>query len=293
LARERLTAGEREEALASATSALRLSPDDPEALTLHARSLLDLRRHREALADAERLVELNSESADAWALRAWVESTMGPERARDAVFAAAQALVLDSRCALAYAAIASAELGRTRFKESYEAAERALAIDPDMAKALRLRGSARYYLLRDAGQPLDAAYADLERAVEIDPHDVSTWHMLGFFAFQERRYEQAERYLDRAVAGRDHTSDHFYRGWSRMNLGELDGAEEDFTRGLEIGIENQIARCYALRSSVRYQRGRLAEAAADAKRGLEAIRPDTEPWVRPWLERILTQARSR
>lgn len=126
-------------------------------LYLRARALFLARRK---LADAEQLLQQalqqDPEFAKAWELRAAVNSLMHEYKA---------------------SVLGAAELGR----RSAEYAERALALDPQSSLALATLANIR----STAGRSLDATadfvstVADLERAIEIDPHNVNAMNWLG------------------------------------------------------------------------------------------------------------------
>jgi adenylate cyclase len=126
-------------------------------LYLRARALFLARRD---LAEAERLlqksVEQDPDFAKAWELRAAVTSLMHEYQASD---------------------LGAAELDQ----RSLDHARRALALDPDGSMALATLANVRSSAGRAAREPADfvAVVADLERAIEIDPHNVSARNWLG------------------------------------------------------------------------------------------------------------------
>jgi TolB-like protein/Tfp pilus assembly protein PilF len=126
-------------------------------LYLRARALFLARRD---LAEAERLLqqalEQDADFAKAWELRAAVNSIMHEYR--------------DST-------LGAAELGR----RSAEYARRALSLDPDSSMALATLANVRSTAGRGMRERADFAgiVADLERAIEIDPHNSSAMNWLG------------------------------------------------------------------------------------------------------------------
>ncbi len=126
-------------------------------LYLRARALFLARRD---LAEAERLLqqalEQDAAFAKAWELRAAVNSIMHEYR--------------DST-------LGAAELGR----RSAEYARRALSLDPDSSMALATLANVRSTAGRGMRERADFAgiVADLERAIEIDPHNSSAMNWLG------------------------------------------------------------------------------------------------------------------
>jgi tetratricopeptide (TPR) repeat protein len=70
-------AGKPAQAYASATSALKLSPDDPDLLIGHAIAALALQRYAEAEADLSHAIDLDPRRADALVLRATARRNLG------------------------------------------------------------------------------------------------------------------------------------------------------------------------------------------------------------------------
>ncbi len=166
-------------------------------------------------ADALRAVEeyraaiaLDQRYADAYARIGWVYSLFRnwnwhvPGVSRDSViglaFAAAQqALRLDSASALAWFADASARAERNdlTFVGVERSLDRALSLDPRLAEAHWLHANVR---LRtgDAAGFREAAH----RALELEPERPITLAFLGLDMLAERRYAEARRWMDSAVA---------------------------------------------------------------------------------------------
>jgi TolB-like protein/tetratricopeptide (TPR) repeat protein len=116
-----------------------------------------------------------------------------------------QALELDSDFAEAHAALAQA-YGARQFRfgdglvwlDSAETtARRALALDPNLAKAHRLVGIARYF----SGRPRDAL-PYFERALELQPGSPEAMNSLGLANFSLGRTDEAVRWLRRSARDR-------------------------------------------------------------------------------------------
>jgi len=111
--------------------------------------------------------------------------------------AAATALRLDSLSADAWMATAALRVFRNpmTFAGAEEAFRRALALDPRNAEAWHLFGVTLASLGRDS-----AAVAALQQALELEPERVITLYNFGFLLNIQRRYAEARRFEDSAVA---------------------------------------------------------------------------------------------
>ncbi len=80
-------------------------------------------------------------------------------------------------------------------KEAKELLTTYLETNPDHAEALRHRGKALAAL-----QDYDAALADLNRSIELDPEEHESYAVLGVMFLQQEKYEESVAALDRAIA---------------------------------------------------------------------------------------------
>ena len=154
---------------------------------------------REAVLHYEQAVRLDPNFAQAWARLAMAWGIFGGARAawprvREA---AAQALALDPGLPDAHLAngllyYRSPEQDLQRAEEAFR---RALELQPNYTEALRWFG----VVLRRRGD-MQAAAAVLQRDADLDPRHVGAQFDAGATFMRLRRYEEAERYLQRNLA---------------------------------------------------------------------------------------------
>lgn len=160
--------------------------------------------------------------------------------------------------------------------------------------------------IRSAGhlraQAFDAAIADADAAIALDPAYADAWYYRGYAHEESGRASEAARDFDQAIAlglqpgaafrarGRlkflngdfagayddfaqiltatpDDAEAWRLRGASAAVLERFDVAESDFSRAIALNPEDQ--RAFSGRGYVRYLTSRYAEAAADLKRALQ------------------------
>ncbi|MDH4165741.1 MAG: tetratricopeptide repeat protein [Gammaproteobacteria bacterium] len=159
----------------------------------------DLRKARELL---ERAVALDPGFAEAHGRLAVVTAVQynrndhSAERLAQSERAIARALGLDPQLPSAYFAKAHNEYWvHQRFEVALADLDRALAREPNYAEALTMRG----WLYRRLGR-WDEMLAAFMRAVELNPRHPDVLQSAGQAAAWLRRYAEAARYYDRAVA---------------------------------------------------------------------------------------------
>jgi type IV pilus assembly protein PilF len=176
------------------------------------------------------------------------------------------------RRAQARLALASAYFEQGQAETALEEVERALAADPQSAPAYGLRGLA----LASLGQA-NAAQASFERALQLDAHSADAMHNFGWFLCQQQRWDESERWLQRALAQPG------YRGTARSLLAlgvcqararRWEAAEGHLARALELEPANTAAslslaevllkRGDAERARLQLQRVGASPARADA-----------------------------
>ena len=158
-----------------------------------------------------------------------------PGLSRDSVLARAEtdahrALALDSSSAVAWLAEGAERM--ERFARTMEGAVpalgRSVAIDPRQADALHLLGVAQVTLGHDS-----AGITALMQALALDPGRAITLAWMGIESFHLRRYREALRWYDSALA----VAPAFplaliRRAAARLNLGDTAGALDDAREGL-------------------------------------------------------------
>ena len=155
--------GRLEEALSAFDRALALKPDVA-VFNNRGNVLKGLGRLDEALASFDRALALEPQNAAVCYNRALTLQQMGrPEQALEAF---ARASLLKPDFAPGWASRALLAQGLRRHDEALQSYGRLLALEPDNAGALAARG----YLFWDRYRNFEAAVADLERAVALDPN---------------------------------------------------------------------------------------------------------------------------
>ncbi len=255
-------------------------PEDGRAHYYRGRALHDARRTRESEKEATRAIECDWGDPDARQLRAAIRSDrrdyagavedldvgIGVEPARSAIWASRAA----AKCLLKDLPGAQADI------------DEALRRDPAMLDRHLLRAS----LLRAKGDG-DGAMAEYARAIEADPKSSRPLISRGVMKFEQRDFRGALEDFERAVAIEPTPIAHLDRGNARRELGDLDGAEADFSRAIELHAE--YATAYDRRSSLRLKRGDLPGAEADISRLIE-LTPDS---VRAFVLRGTVRARQK
>lgn len=116
--------------------------------------------------------------------------------------------------------------------------KQALAVDPGYAEAYDLRGLI-FMRLNDAR----AAEDSFRRAIALNPRDANPHHNLGWLMCQEKRYEEAQRSFDAAMAnptygGRAKTL--MAQGVCQARAGRIPEAEQSLSRSYELDPGNPV-----------------------------------------------------
>lgn len=154
------------------------------------------------------------------------------------------------------------DLGRSleragQFDRAVAVFQRLLALDQDHADASNYLG----YMLAERGERLTEAKKLIERALKIDPENGAYLDSLGWVYYQLKQYENAARWLDRALAVEEETlrqTDpnspivdglrenlaviHEHAGDAAQKMGDLDRASHHYERAIEFDPDNQTLR---------------------------------------------------
>ncbi|WP_332813776.1 type IV pilus biogenesis/stability protein PilW [Ramlibacter sp.] len=128
-----------------------------------------------------------------------------------------------------------------------------IAADPTFSDAHNLRGLV-YMRLNDAGQ----AEESFKRAVSLNPRDASATHNLGWLQCQQRRFPEADRSFDQALANPlypDRAKTLMAKGLCQAQAGQPAEAEKSLAHAYEIDAGNPIVG-YNL-AALLYKRGEL------------------------------------
>ncbi len=154
------------------------------------------------------------------------------------------------------------DLGRSleragQFDRAVAIFQRLLALDQDHAEASNYLG----YMLAERGERLTEAKKLIERALKIDPENGAYLDSLGWVYYQLKQYENAARWLDRALAVEEEAlrqTDpnspivdglrenlaviHEHVGDAAQKMGDLSRASHHYERAMEFDPENQTLR---------------------------------------------------
>lgn len=154
------------------------------------------------------------------------------------------------------------DLGRSleragQFDRAVSIFQRLLALDQDHADASNYLG----YMLAERGERLTEAKKLIERALKIDPENGAYLDSLGWVYYQLKQYENAARWLDRALAVEEEAlrqTDpnspvveglrenlaviHEHAGDAARKMGDFDRASHHYERALEFDPDNQTLR---------------------------------------------------
>jgi tetratricopeptide (TPR) repeat protein len=160
-------------AIADLTDALRLKPDDSEALENRGLAFLALGDFRHAIHDFDRVVDLKPSSADALRERCWARAVSGRDL-DDALADCDQALTLKPGDATARDARCFVEYRTAAYAAAIADCTAVLAANPKHASPLYLRGLAKLKTNDATG-----GKADITAAKALDPSIADTYTAYG------------------------------------------------------------------------------------------------------------------
>lgn len=170
--------------------------------------------------------------------------------------------------------LAGAYFGQGQHATALDEVKRALTVDPQHVPALSLRG-----MIYAAMSEYELAEASLREALRLKPDDADTLHNHGWFLCQRRRFDEARRQFEAAMAVPQ------YRGQARTLLaaglcearaGELQTAQIILQRSFDLEPGNP-ATSFNL-AEVMMRRGELERAFYHVQRlnqTPELVRPET------------------
>ncbi|HLY46731.1 MAG TPA: tetratricopeptide repeat protein [Stellaceae bacterium] len=177
---------QREAALEAFDRALRLRPDDPQALSNRSVVLGELGRFAEALACLDRALASRSDFPEAWSNRG--NALRGLLRHDEALANYDRALALQPLYPEAWSNRGNALYDTRRFEEALASYDRALAINPGYAPALSNRGVVLSALRRQ-----EEALASFDKALSIEPHYADCHHNRGLLLLLHGRFAEGWR----------------------------------------------------------------------------------------------------
>ena len=152
--------------------------------------------------------------------------------------------------------LASLYFGRGQYSTALDEVRQALAARPDLPEGHGLRG-----LILAAMGEVSAAEDSLRRAIQLAPNDGGALHNHGWFLCQQRRYGDAEKQFNAALAlpqYRDGVRTMLAQGVCQARAGRLQEAERSLSRSFELDPANPVT-AFNL-SEVLLQRGELERA---------------------------------
>ncbi len=132
-------------------------------------------------------------------------------------------------------------------------------------------------LVLQAKGELAAALVEFERALELEPDDVTVLTNLGACLVQKGELARAVEVLARALGQAPSAAGFQNRGAAKHRLGDLDGAHADFSDA--IGYDPESAAAWSNRALVRRDAGNLEGALADSDRATALAPRDAKVWI--------------
>jgi tetratricopeptide (TPR) repeat protein len=252
------------EAVASFDRALRIRPDDAEALYNRALVLKAMKRFDAALIDFERILALHPRDVEALCNCGIVLFELS--RFDSAVLSFDRALAIRPDHAQAHNSRGVALHALRRFDEAVASYDRALFLKPDYVEAFNNRGNALKALER-----FDEALASYDRALALRPDYAEALNNRGNALMNLGRPDEALAGYDRALALKfDYAEAFNNRGNALLSLKRPDQALASYDRALELNPDN--AEAFANRGRALMSLRRPGEALASYDRAL-AVRP--------------------
>ena len=204
---------------------------------MRARLLRDSRRFPEAVAALHQHLAADPDSFLAHYELAVTRFLEG-DSYRKALEDIEKAIALSPENASAHAIRSAILLGLDRDKEALAAADAAVGLDPEFAFAWVCRGKA---LL--ATHVLGEAEAAARKALELDPDFSDASNLLSTVLRLQKRFGEAEVEIDRHLARDPENAWTFATaGWTALNRGQRDKAEQLFRESLRLDPELEHAR---------------------------------------------------
>jgi tetratricopeptide (TPR) repeat protein len=263
------------DALPAVEAALKLSPENREALLLHSVLLLGRGQCEPALASISKITANNPRDLQAWHNRGVILTRL--ERFQDAVTSYEHALAVAPN-AESWDGHGSALQLLGRYDEALRSFDNALTLAPRFVGALCHRGS----VLMDLKRYADAV-SSFEAALSLSPDTFEAWSNRGSALYEMQRMPEALESYDRALALRPrHAPDWVNRGKALEVLERVEDAVASYDRALSIAPDN--AEAWYARSLTLRSMHKFAEALDDVDKAL-AIDPTARRALvqRAWL----------
>lgn len=235
LARALRAAGKLEAALDVTEQALKVSPDDPNWLSIKTSVLSDLGRADEAVVILDQLLLKHPKQAEAWLDRGLIFQSQGNWIA--ALESYQKARASNPTIASHHLHEAQALLVLNRNQEAREAFDRVVQIDANMVAGHLGRGMAMLRLHNVVGALLSG-----DKARQLDPNSAQAHYILGCGEAELGHLEQGLSFLDEALQrDADHADTHFAKGEILQKLNRYEEAAQLFTRARELNPKLSMA----------------------------------------------------
>lgn len=152
--------------------------------------------------------------------------------------------------------LAALYFGRGQYETALDEVKLALAAKPDLASAHNLRGL--IYAAMGEERLADESFL---RALQLNPRDADTMHNRAWFLCQNRRYDEADRSFEQALAQpqyRDASRSLMAQGVCHARAGKLVEAEQKLMRAYEYDSSNPTTSLNL--AEVLYRRGDFERA---------------------------------
>jgi tetratricopeptide (TPR) repeat protein len=253
--------GQVREATALMERALAQQPTNIDYLYEYGRLLIDGDRAEEAVAIGQRAIEANPNDPRGYALRARAMDLSGDSA--NAIPVAQAGLQIDSFFAPLYTALSSAYGSINRYQQALQAGARAVELDPNDPNARRVYA----FALINVGER-DAAIAQLEQAVALNPTAPSPYFELAFQYRAAQRFEEAIATYEAVLAMGPEEST---RARAYLRLCQTYWTVRDDAQAIgycddALAADPSLAEAYAQRGQVRYSRRNYEGAIEDFER---------------------------
>jgi tetratricopeptide (TPR) repeat protein len=227
-ARARIGIRDFQGAIADTNQAIRLNPKSRPAYTFRLQARFELQDWQGIIADANQDIQLNPKDHLAYTFRARARHQLNDWRG--AIADATQAIQLEPKSALGYQIRAEAHLGLKDWQGAIADATQVIQIDPQNASIYNVRAIA-YFRLKD----YQNVFADANRAIQINPKSHADFHNRGVAHLGLKDYQNALRDLDQAIAlFPNNPKTFYYRGLARFQLGDNAGATSDYDQAIKL-----------------------------------------------------------
>ena len=263
-------AGEYNDAIAAASRAIQLSPDNPMGYLARGNAYRGNKDYDRAIADFDAAIAIaptfgNAEMASLATFGAYqgrASTYLQKQQPHRAItdYSVAIALDPDNPEPHLWRAIAYHDIG------DYDSAiadfDAAIALNPDDAEFYRMKGVA----LREKGE-YERAIANLEKAIALAPNSATVYVSRGLTYSRQGKHDRAVADYGKAIdMDPKDASLYRYRGSAYSSLGEYANAVRDYDRALE--LEAYDAESYYFRGVNHTRLGNNDEAMRDYNRAL-------------------------